>query len=202
MKHSTLYTAFFILMFTAPTWAAEKENHKHGNEHAVENNEKHEEERGDEKDDHGHENEHKDEHGKKNDTHDEKHDKHAKEKDDHGDGHEGHDENGDEEGGIKLMPKQLNMGGIVVSELRPSKIHKQIRAPGEVVFNNYRSKKITTRISAQVVKRHTQLGEHIQEGQPLVALSSVEMADVQSELLITGREWQRVKKLSRKVVSE
>ena len=145
-------------------------------------------------DEHGHGNDlgekstekHKDEHGQEKDAH----------SDEHGDEHES------EEGGVELTPAQLQAAGIVVSELQPSNINNEIRAPGEVIFNIYNSKKITPRINAQIVKRHARLGDHVKEGQSLVTLSSVEMADAQSELLITDREWRRVKNLRRKVVSE
>ncbi len=129
---------------------------------------------------------HSDEHGKKKDTH----------SDENGDNHEG------EESSVELTTAQLQAAGIVISELQPSEINNEIRAPGEVVFNSYRSKKITPRISAQVVQRHARLGEYVKQGQSLVTLSSVEMADAQSELLITDREWRRLKKLKRRVVSE
>jgi len=172
MKYPALTIALMALMLTVSTWAAEEHDHGHGNELAIDNNKNHEEEHGDE---------------------------HKQEKDSHGDEH---DEHGDKEGGVKLTAEQLRTGGIVVSELQPSKIHNEIRAPGEVVFNSYRSMKITPRISAQVVKRHSRLGEKVKQGQSLVTLSSVEMAEAQGELLVADREWQRVKKLGRKVVSE
>lgn len=204
MNYPTFYTALLVLMFAIPTWAAEE--HDHGSENTVENNKKHEEKHDDEsghkKDDHGHDNENEYEHGKKNDNHANEHDEHAKEMDDHGNGHEGHDEHGEEEGGVELTAEQLRTGGIVVSELQPSKIQNEIRAPGEVIFNSYRSKIITPRISAQIVKRHARLGEKVKQGQALVTLSSVEMAEAQGDLLVADREWQRAKKLGKKVVSE
>ncbi len=112
------------------------------------------------------------------------------------------EEHGNEDGSVELTSEQLLTGGIVISELQSSNINNEIRAPGEVVFNSYRSRKITPRISAQIVKRHARLGETVKQGQLLVTLSSVEMADAQSELLITDREWRRVKNLKRKVISE
>ena len=176
MKYPPLYTAILVLIITLPAWAEDDHEHGHGNELATENNNKHEEEHGQEKNSHN--------------------DMHGQEKGGHG------DEHGDEEGGIELTAEQLRMGGIIVSVLRPSKVNKEIRALGEVVFNIYRSKKITPRISAQVAKRRSRLGEKVKQGQSLVTLSSVEMAEAQGELLVADQEWRRVKKLGRKVVSE
>ena len=59
-----------------------------------------------------------------------------------------------------------------------------MRVPGEVVINAYRSARVTTRITAQVVARHVTLGNHVEPGQPLVTLSSVEMAEAQGMLIV------------------
>ncbi|HEC18354.1 MAG TPA: efflux RND transporter periplasmic adaptor subunit [Gammaproteobacteria bacterium] len=79
---------------------------------------------------------------------------------------------------------------------------KAITAPGEVVLNAYHTTKVTPRIPAQVIKRHVVLGDHVNKGQVLVTLSSVEMAEAQGDLLGAAVELRRVKKLGRKVVSE
>ncbi|HGX93310.1 MAG TPA: efflux RND transporter periplasmic adaptor subunit [Candidatus Tenderia sp.] len=77
-----------------------------------------------------------------------------------------------------------------------------ISAPGEVKLNAYRTSKVTPRIPAQVMKRHVQLGDHVKKGQPLVSLSSVEMAEAQGALMEANVELRRVEKLGRKVVAE
>jgi len=124
---------------------------------------------------------------------------------DHGDssGHEEHDgHNEHSEGGAELSEIQLKSAGIIVETLSPQKVSRSISAPGEVFFNAYRSKKITPRISAQVIKRHKRLGDFVKTGQILASLSSVEMAQAQGELIVADREWKRVEKLGKKVVSE
>ena len=132
---------------------------------------------------------------------------HENEKDEHGDHGEkagGHGEHGghEEEGGVELSKQQLAAAGIVVEPLMMKSVASYITAPGEVLFNAYRSKKITPRISAQIMKRHKRLGQHVKKGQNLLSLSSVEMAQAQGELIVADREWQRVKKLGKKVVSD
>jgi len=120
----------------------------------------------------------------------------------------GHEESAHEDGGhdedeqsVKLSAKQLEVAGIVVSEIQPQSVAEIISAPGEIMLNEYRTSSVTPRVSSQVVKRHVKLGDVITTGQPLVTLSSVAMATAQGNLIVTGREWQRVKKLGRKVVS-
>ena len=92
--------------------------------------------------------------------------------------------------------------GIVVAPLSEQVLHEVVNAPGEVMFDAYRASKVTPRISAQIVARHARLSDHVKRGQLLATLSSVAMAEAQGELLKADREWQRVKKLGRKVVSD
>ena len=114
----------------------------------------------------------------------------------------GHEESAhEEEQSVKLTAKQLEVAGIVVNEIQLENIFDVINAPGEITLNEYRTTSVTPRVLAQVVKRHAKLGETVTTGQPLLTLSSIEMATAQGDLLVTGREWQRVKKLGRKVVS-
>ena len=127
--------------------------------------------------------------------------------DDHGAEGQGHTEgkHGDgeehEKGVIKLTTAQMKTAGITVSALRKQKVSASIQAPAEVSLNAYQTIKVTPRIASQVIKRHARLGDLVKKGQLLVTLSSVEMAAAQSELLVADREWQRVRKLGRKVVS-
>lgn len=117
-------------------------------------------------------------------------------------GHPDGDEHQEEAGTIKLTPEQIEAAGIVVIPLQPKPVARMVTAPGEVKLNAYRTVKIAPRIAGQVIARHARLGDEVEAGQPLVTLSSVEMAAAQGELLVASREWQRVKKLGRKVVSE
>jgi RND family efflux transporter MFP subunit len=93
------------------------------------------------------------------------------------------------------------MAGIVVEEIQQQSVASIISAPGEIMLNEYKTTSVTPRVSAQIVKRYAKLGDVISAGQKLLTLSSVEMATAQGDLLVTEREWHRVKKLGRKVVS-
>jgi cobalt-zinc-cadmium efflux system membrane fusion protein len=107
-----------------------------------------------------------------------------------------------EETGIARNDPGLAGGDIEVVPVTERPLQNEIRAPGEVVVNMYRSSKVTPRISAQIVARHVRLGETVQAGRPLVTLSSVEMADAQGDLLVADREWKRMQELGAEVVSE
>ena len=130
--------------------------------------------------------------------------KHAEHSDDFGgkSEHVGHEEHEEEAGVIHLKPEQLKMAGIVVESLQLTQAAKTITAPAEIKLNAYHTIKVSPRISAQIVKRHAKLGDEVSIEQTLVTLSSVEMAEAQGQLLLTDKEWKRVKKLGRKLVSE
>ena len=123
--------------------------------------------------------------------------------DDHGDeeGHGDHDGEEEEGGSVAITLEQQQVAGIVVEPLVTRRIAGEITAPGEVKLNAYLTSKVTPRITAQVMARHVRLGDHVSQGQPLITLSSVEMAEAQGALQIAEREWQRVKSLGRDTVS-
>lgn len=134
-------------------------------------------------DEHGHEKEASHEKGKHSD---------------HDEAEGGHEE---EAGVVKLTEKQMQTAGIKIIQLQPQSVAAVIDAAGEVKLNDYKTIKVTPRIAAQVVTRHARLGDEVKPGQALLTLSSVEMAEAQGELLVADREWKRVEKLGRKVVS-
>lgn len=104
--------------------------------------------------------------------------------------------------GVHLSPEQLRTLGIATSVLERRALGEPLRGPGEVRPNAYATAQVTPRIAAQVVARHARLGEEVAHGQPLVTLSSVEMAVAQGDLVVAEREWRRLTKLKGQFVSE
>jgi membrane fusion protein, heavy metal efflux system len=91
--------------------------------------------------------------------------------------------------------------GVVIAKVEKRPVAKEVTAPGEVTLDIYRSAEVTPRIEAQVVKRHAVLGDIVKQGQPLVTLSSVEMAEAQGNLIVADREWKRIQQLGSDIVS-
>lgn len=116
--------------------------------------------------------------------------------DEHGD--DGHDE----EGAIVMSVAERTAQGIRTDRVAPRVMADVITAPGEVRLNDYQTAQVTPRIAAQIVARHARLGEQVEAGERLVTLSSVEMAAAQGALIEADREWRRVEKLGRGVVSD
>jgi RND family efflux transporter MFP subunit len=123
---------------------------------------------------------------------------------DHGDhgreADEVHEEH--EEASIRLTAGQQTMAGIVVDTLQPRHVAGELRAPGEIRLNAYATSRVAPRIVAQIIERQAQLGDAVEQGTPLVTMSSVEMAQAQGDLLVAEREWRRVSELGREVVAE
>lgn len=103
---------------------------------------------------------------------------------------------------VELNDAQRRMAGIEMLVIKRQLLGDAIAAPGVAVLNAYRTTKVTPRIPAQVIKRHVRLGDRVKQGQPLVTLSSVEMAEAQGALMEAETELRRVEKLGRRVVSE
>ncbi len=114
--------------------------------------------------------------------------------DEHGHGGEAPD--------IELSDAQREMAGVETMVVERRMLGEAITAPGEVILNAYHTSKVTPRIPAQVIARHVRLGDHVRKGEPLVTLSSVEMAEAQGALMEANAELRRVKRLGRQVVSE
>ncbi|HIF18738.1 MAG TPA: efflux RND transporter periplasmic adaptor subunit [Cycloclasticus sp.] len=124
----------------------------------------------------------------------------AEEHAEHGDGDE-HGGEHEEENSVQLNAAQRKAADIAIKTLQLSQTNSEISAPGEITLNAYATSQVVSRISAQVVQRHAMLGDEVTIGQPLITLSSVDMAQAQGDLLVATREWNRVRKLGRKVVS-
>ncbi len=132
------------------------------------------------------------------------HDHSGEEEHGHGHGEEHGDDHGHGEmpAEVELSEAQRRLAGVQTMQVKRRALGEVITSPGEVILNLYRTSKITPRIPAQVISRHVYLGERVRKGQPLLTLSSVEMAAAQGALMEAEAELRRVKRLGRKVVSE
>ncbi len=104
------------------------------------------------------------------------------------------------EAGVKLSPTQLATAAIKVEVLEYRNLSTEIYTPGELKANDYTSYLVSPRTDSVVLKRHVALGDHIEEGQPLVTLFAETVAAAQAEFLVVREEWQRVQKMGRKTV--
>jgi len=101
---------------------------------------------------------------------------------------------------VALKPGAESVAGITVEAISLRTLARTVAAPGEVKSNNYRSAQITPRVAALVVRRIAKLGDTVKVGQPLVTLSSVEVAEAQGDAVVKNREWDRVRELGEAIV--
>jgi len=101
----------------------------------------------------------------------------------------------------ELSDAQRRTAGIETLVVKGRSVGEAVTAPGEVTLNVYRTTNVTPRIASQIMQRHVRLGDYVNKGQPLVTLSSVEMAAAQGALMEADVELRRVQELGRKVVS-
>ena len=110
----------------------------------------------------------------------------------------------EEEEAIELIFSEAERAelGIVTATAALQRLATEITAPAEVMLNAYQTTQVATRVAAQVVERHARMGDTIRSGDPLVTLSSVDMAAAVGDLLVNDREWRRVDMLGRDVLAE
>lgn len=140
--------------------------------------------------------------------HKDEHDEHEKGHEEDKDGHDEHGHEGDNkeeeehEEGITIDPKKMSLANIKVESVKPEYQFSTVYAPGEIKANGYKSYVVSPRTESVIISRHAALGEHVEIGQKLVTLFSEAMAQAQADYLIASTEWQRIKKLGNKTVSE
>jgi cobalt-zinc-cadmium efflux system membrane fusion protein len=102
---------------------------------------------------------------------------------------------------MTLDQDTLRKAGIVIDKAGRRALTRRLSAPGEVKANAYATVLVSPRVQAQVLKREARLGDEVKAGQPLVKLSSVEVAKTQGELIVAEQDWRRVSALGKQAVS-
>ncbi len=128
--------------------------------------------------------------------------KHTKQHEQQPSSEHAHDHAEEEQAGVELSSRQRALANIKVQALYPRIMYYQIYAPGEIKANAYSSYLVSPRVDSVVLRRHVTLGEQVKKGKPLVTLFSDTVAEAQAAFQVAKAEWQRVKKLGRKVVSD
>lgn len=123
---------------------------------------------------------------------------HAEEGGDHEDG----EEHGEEEGAIEMDEADRRKNGVFTSRIGFQEVGGEVSATGEVILNQYKTTRVTPRISAQIIQRHKKLGDNVSKGTSLVTLTSVELAEAQGQAIASAQEWARVKALGKDIVTE
>ncbi len=102
---------------------------------------------------------------------------------------------------LKLDAAALSKAGISVATATRLVVKDELEAPGEVKANAYSTVLVAPRVEAQVIARKARLGEVVKAGQPLVVLSSIQVAETQGALIVAEQDWQRIASLGPQAVS-
>lgn len=102
---------------------------------------------------------------------------------------------------LTLDAATIKSAGIVVDTLALRTLVDELKAPGEVRAGVYSTMLVSPRVDAQVLARRARLGDVVKAGQPLVVLSSVQVAETQGALIVAEQDWQRIAALGPQAVS-
>ncbi|NID14520.1 efflux RND transporter periplasmic adaptor subunit [Luteibacter yeojuensis] len=102
---------------------------------------------------------------------------------------------------LVLDAAAIEEAGIAMSTATERTVTDQVRAPGEVTVDAYSTALVSPRVASQVVARKVRLGDVVKAGQPLVVLSSVDVAETQGQLIVASQDWARVASLGPQAVS-
>jgi cobalt-zinc-cadmium efflux system membrane fusion protein len=102
---------------------------------------------------------------------------------------------------LSLDAQAISDAGIVVDRATVRDLTEELKAPGEVKADAYSTELVSPRIDSMVLARKVRLGDVVKAGQPLVTLSSVQVAETQGALIVAEQDWQRVVSLGAQAVS-
>jgi cobalt-zinc-cadmium efflux system membrane fusion protein len=102
---------------------------------------------------------------------------------------------------LTLDAANLREAGIVLATATPRAVADELKAPGEVKADAYSTVLVSPRVESQVLARKARLGDVVEAGQPLVQLSSVEVAETQGALIVAEQDWKRIAALGPQAVS-
>ncbi|GAA0260029.1 efflux RND transporter periplasmic adaptor subunit [Rhodanobacter caeni] len=102
---------------------------------------------------------------------------------------------------LALDAKAIKDAGLVLDKAAPHTLTDELKAPGEVKADAYSTVLVSPRVESQVLARKAKLGDVVTAGDPLVVLSSVEVAETQGALIVAAQDWQRIAALGPQAVS-
>jgi cobalt-zinc-cadmium efflux system membrane fusion protein len=102
---------------------------------------------------------------------------------------------------LVLDAKAIKDAGIVLDQAAMRPMADELKAPGEVKADAYSTVLVSPRVESQVLTRKAKLGDVVKAGDPLVVLSSVQVAETQGALIVAEQDWRRLAALGPQAVS-
>ncbi|GIU06404.1 MULTISPECIES: efflux RND transporter periplasmic adaptor subunit [unclassified Shewanella] len=129
------------------------------------------------------------------------HDEEAVKDDGHGHGAEEAKEAEEDVHGIELTPAQLALAKIEVAQLSEQTFSLEDVATATLVVDRDRTVTIAPQVDVRVLKRNVVPGQEVAQGDVLLTLGGVAVAQAQADYINAAAEWSRVKRMSASAVS-
>ncbi|MGS0683378.1 efflux RND transporter periplasmic adaptor subunit [Shewanella sp. 125m-7] len=130
---------------------------------------------------------------------DDGHDHDAEELKDDGHGHGA--EEAEEAHGIELTAAQLALAKIEVAQLSEQTFSLEAVATATLVVDRDRTVTIAPQVDVRILKRSVVPGQEVTQGDVLLTLGGVAVAQAQADYINAAAEWSRVKRMSASAVS-
>ncbi|MGL4613962.1 MAG: efflux RND transporter periplasmic adaptor subunit [Shewanella sp.] len=122
--------------------------------------------------------------------------------------HPAEDKPADEHGetALKLTESQLALAGIRVlplssESLAGANLNLNISATASLVVDRDRTVTLAPQLDVRVLARHVVPGQEVKQGEPLLTLGGVAIAQAQADYINAAAEWSRVRRMSEGAVS-
>ena len=102
---------------------------------------------------------------------------------------------------IVLSDAQLTLADIKVEQLAVASFSLEAVATATLVVDRDRTMTLAPQLDVKIEQRHVVPGQEVAEGQPLLTLGGVAVAQAQADYINVAAEWSRVSRMSKSAVS-
>lgn len=120
---------------------------------------------------------------------------------DDGHGHEAGESEEEESHPIALSAAQMQLAGIKVEQLAVATFSLEAVATATLVVDRDRTMTLAPQLDVRIEQRHVVPGQEVTQGQPLLTLGGVAVAQAQADYINAAAEWSRVGRMSQSAVS-
>ncbi|WP_420038552.1 efflux RND transporter periplasmic adaptor subunit [Shewanella benthica] len=110
-------------------------------------------------------------------------------------------EESEEEHALKLTAVQQALAGIEVTRLSEEIFSLEAVATATLVVDRDRTMTLAPQVDVRVLARHVVPGQEVSQGDPLLTLGGVAVAQAQADYINAAAEWSRVKRMGKSAVS-
>ncbi|WP_420028950.1 efflux RND transporter periplasmic adaptor subunit [Shewanella benthica] len=117
------------------------------------------------------------------------------------DGHSAGGEESEAEHALKLTVEQQALAGIEVTQVSEEIFSLEAVATATLVVDRDRTMTLAPQVDVRVLARHVVPGQEVSQGDPLLTLGGVAVAQAQADYINAAAEWSRVKRMGKSAVS-